>query len=123
MHFKNFRPLCFESGILVGRSVRAESRRETALERQQPLRVSPQPNTAREQRPEEISLTGQKSQPRFRIGSNLDVRFCNQAILDGYFSTANRNRCLGWLIAGENEVVSGFQLSSGVPLKRLGHSK
>src|SRR4051812_25853985 len=106
-----------------GRGVHTVSRRETALECLQPLRVSPQPDTAREQRPPEISLAGHKSQPRFRIGSNLDARFSNETVLDAQFSVANRHCCDGWFVAGENEMVSGVQLSGGVTLKGQRHSK
>jgi len=41
-----------------------------------------------------------------------------QAVLDGQFSFTNRHRCLGWLFAGENEMVRGLQFASVATLKR-----
>jgi len=46
-----------------------------------------------------------------------------QAILDVQLSVANRHRRLGWLVAGENEMVNGVQFASGMTLKRKRHSK
>src|ERR1051325_1287437 len=93
------------------------SRWKAAFERQQPLRVSLQPDATSEQRPKKIPLARQKSQPRFRIGDDLKVRLAEQAVLDRDFSFANRHRRFCRFLAGENKMISGIEFAGGVTLR------
>src|ERR1043166_5791583 len=99
------------------------SRWKAAFERQQPLRVSLQPDAAREQRPQKIPLARQKSQPRFRIGDDLKVRLSEQAVLDRDFSFANHHPRFRRLVAGEKKMGSSVQFTGSMTLKRKRHSK
>ena len=96
---------------------RAKSRWEAAFQRQKPLRISFKSDAAGEERPKKVPFARKKSQPRFRIGRDLDVWVAEQTMFDSYFSTADIHGRLGWLIASENEMVSDVELSGRVALK------
>src|SRR6266705_4300125 len=95
--------------------------RKAFAEGEQQLGIALKANLSRQQRPDEIPLFRQESEPGLSVGRDMHVRLAGKAILDGERSIPDRDRGLALFRTCEREMEGGVEAPRLVRLEDKGH--